>query len=161
MKKLRLYLDTSVISHLDQQDVPALMAETHRLWEKIKAGDFDIVISDVVQAEIDDNIEEKRNTLYRFLSEIEYSQVSVDEKTIQIASRFVDLGVLRQKSLDDCRHIAAAITNGCDAIVSWNFKHIVNHKTIMGVKAVTALEGYNDLLIYTPSILIGGEGNDS
>jgi hypothetical protein len=41
--------------------------------------------------------------------------------------------------------------------VSWNFKHIVNHKIIMGVKAVTALEGYDDLLIYTPSMLTGGE----
>ena len=26
-----------------------------------------------------------------------------------------------------------------------------------GVKAVTALEGYDDLLIFTPSILIGGD----
>jgi hypothetical protein len=48
----------------------------------------------------------------------------------------------------------------CDAIISWNFKHIVNHKTMMGIKAVTALEGYNDLLIYTPAILTGGEAND-
>jgi hypothetical protein len=71
------------------------------------------------------------------------------------------LGVLKQKSFNDCQHIAAAIIGGCDAIVSWNFKHIVNHKTMMGVKAVTALEGYDDLLIYTPSIIIGGEHNDS
>ena len=161
MKKLRIYLDTSVISHLDQQDAPERMAETHRLWDNIKACEYEVVISDVVQAEIDDNREEKRNTLYKFLSEIEYSQVCVDEKIIRIASRFVDLGVLRQKSLDDCRHIAAAIVSGCDAIVSWNFKHIVTHKTMMGVKAVTALEGYDDLLIYTPSVLIGGGEDDS
>jgi hypothetical protein len=42
-------------------------------------------------------------------------------------------------------------------VVSWNFKHIVNHKTIEGVKAVVALEGYKDVLIYSPLILIGGE----
>jgi hypothetical protein len=46
---------------------------------------------------------------------------------------------------------------GGDAIVSWNFKHIVNHKTQMGVKTITAQEGYNDLLIYTPSFLIGDD----
>ncbi|MCL1865039.1 MAG: hypothetical protein FWF73_04430 [Spirochaetes bacterium] len=63
---------------------------------------------------------------------------------------------MKQKNIDDCRHIAAAIASDCDVIVSWNFKHIVNHKTIVGVKAVTALEGYNDVLIYAPSILIGG-----
>jgi hypothetical protein len=64
-------------------------------------------------------------------------------------------------SFDDCQHIANAIISGCDIIVSWNFKHIVNHKTMMGVKAITALEGYDDLLIYDPSILIGGEEDDT
>jgi hypothetical protein len=85
--------------------------------------------------------------------------MSIDAHGVEIASRFIDLGILRQKSFNDCQHIAAAIISGCDVIVSWNFKHIVNHKTMMGVKAVTALEGYDDLLIYTPSILIGGEHN--
>jgi hypothetical protein len=68
------------------------------------------------------------------------------------------LGILKEKAFDDCQHIAAAIIRGCgcDTIVSWNFKHIVNLKTIARVKAVTALDGYNDILIYPPSILIGG-----
>ena len=48
MKKLRIYLDTSVISYLDQQDFPERMAETHKLWEKIKDGEFVAVISDVI-----------------------------------------------------------------------------------------------------------------
>jgi hypothetical protein len=87
--------------------------------------------------------------------------LSIDERGIELASCFVDLGILRQKSFDDCQHIAAAIISACDVIVSWNFRHIVNYKTMQGVKAVTALEGYNDLLIYTPSVLIGGEECDS
>jgi predicted nucleic acid-binding protein len=157
MKKLKIYLDTSVISHLDQQDAPERMAETHRLWKKIKAGEFEVVISSVVDAEIDDCEESKKDTLKGYLEEIEYTSVRVDEKTVNVASRFVNLNILRQKSFDDCQHIAAAITSGCDVIVSWNFKHIVNHKTMMGVKAVTALEGYDDILIYAPPTLIGGE----
>jgi predicted nucleic acid-binding protein len=159
MKKLKIYLDSSVVSYLDQQDAPERMAETHRLWEKIKAREFDVVISDVVRTEIDDCEESKRITLLSYLDEIKYSVVEVgaNERALEIAGRFVDLGVLRQKSFDDCQHIAAAIISGCDVIVSWNFKHIVNHKTMMGVKAITALEGYDDLLIYDPSILAGGE----
>lgn len=87
--------------------------------------------------------------------------VRVDERTIEIANKFIDLGVLKQKNYDDCRHIAAAIVSKCDAIVSWNFKHIVNHKTMAGVKMVTAQEGYDDLFIYSPMAIIGGEPNDS
>jgi predicted nucleic acid-binding protein len=133
------------------------MADTHRLWDKIKNGEFEVVISDVTGAEIDDCNETKRETLNGYLKEISYTVVEVDDRTVEIASRFIDLGVLKQKSFDDCRHIAAAIVSGCDVIVSWNFRHIVNVKTMNGVKAVTALEGYDDVLIFDPPTLVGGE----
>ena len=136
------------------------MAETHRLWELIKAGQYDAAISNVAVDEINRCEEAKRNTLFSYLAEIDYTFIAIDAHGIEIASRFIDLGVLRQKSFNDCQHIAAAIISNCDVIVSWNFRHIVNYKTIMGVKAVTALEGYDDILIYTPSILIGGEYDD-
>jgi predicted nucleic acid-binding protein len=137
------------------------MAETHRLWEKIRAGEYEVVISNIVRAEIEDCDAVKSEILLNYLDEIRYSFVEVDERTVEIASRIVNLGVLRQKSFDDCQHIAAAIVSNCDAIVSWNFRHIVNHKTMTGIKAVTTLEGYNDLLIYAPPMIIGGEENDS
>jgi predicted nucleic acid-binding protein len=149
MKKLKIYLD--------QQDTPERMAETHILWDKIKADIFEVVISDVTIAEINDCDKKKRETLFDYLNQIKYIMIESDRRSVDIASRFVDLGILNQKSFDDCQHIANAIVSGCDIIVSWNFKHIVNHKTMMGVKAVTALEGYDDLLIYDPSILTGGE----
>jgi len=161
MRKLKIYIDTSVVGYLDQHDDPELMSETHRLWNQIKDGLYEVVLSDVTIVEIDACHEEKRDILFDYLSDIEYTLMEVDEKTLEIAGRFIDLGVLRQKSFDDCQHIAAAITSECDVIVSWNFKHIVNHRTIMGVKAVTALEGFSDVLIYTPSILLGGEIDDS
>jgi predicted nucleic acid-binding protein len=161
MKKLRIYLDTSIISHLDAPDAPDKEADTKRLWEDIKAGKYEVVLSNVVFDEVNDCDEPKKSFMRGKIAEIEHTLVNVDAHGVEVASRFVDLGILRQKSFDDCQHIAAAIVSGCDAIVSWNFKHIVNRKTMMGVKAVTALEGYDDLLIYTPSIIIGGEQNDS
>ena len=67
------------------------------------------------------------------------------------------MGILTKKSYDDCQHIAAAILAGCDIIISWNFKHIVNVKTVRGVKVITTLEGYKDLMIYPPSVLLESE----
>jgi predicted nucleic acid-binding protein len=135
MKKLKLYLDTSVISHLDQKDAPDKMAETRLLWEKIKAGKFEVVLSDVDFLELDDCDNKKRETLYSYLEEIQYTKVNSDKRAVEIAERFVDLGILKQKSIDDCQHIANAIVSGCDAIVSWNFKHIVNPKTQQGCES--------------------------
>ncbi|GBR73017.1 putative PIN domain protein [Candidatus Termititenax aidoneus] len=156
MKRLKLYLDTSVISYLDQQDALERMTETHKLWDKIKAEEFAVVLSDVTVREINNCPENKKAVLLAYLKQIKYETVVANDKAMEVAERFVDLKVLKQKSFDDCQHIAVAIISGCDVIVSWNFKHIVNHKTIAGVKAVTALEGYNDILIYDPSVLVGG-----
>ncbi len=41
MGKLRVYLDTSVISHLLQEDVPEKMAETRQLWEMFRTGKYE------------------------------------------------------------------------------------------------------------------------
>jgi hypothetical protein len=65
-----------------------------------------------------------------------------------------------EKSINDCRHIAASILAGCDIIVSWNFKHIVNAKTIKGTRIITVMEGYKDIIICSPTMLIEGGADD-
>ena len=161
MKKLKLYFDTSVISHLDQQDAPEKMRDTLALWDNIKTGEYDVVISSVTERELEACSEPKRTTLLNYLQQVTHSIVPLDEQMLVIADKVVELGILTAKNIDDCQHIAAAIVSGCDVIVSWNFKHIVNHKTMQGVKAVTAITGFPEILIYTPTILIGGEQDDS
>ena len=156
MKKLKIYLDTSVISHLDAHDAPKEMNDTLKLWEQIRVREYEVVLSDVVFNELARCSEPKGSRLDAFLRQIQYSIAKEDENALALAGKFIDLKVLKEKSLNDCRHIAAALVSGCDAIASWNFKHIVNAKTIRGTKAITALEGYKDLIICSPTMLIGG-----
>lgn len=159
-KKLKVYLDTSIISHLDQQDAPEKMQETQRLWQLLRQGKYNVYISDIVIAEINQCQQIKRDILIDYLNQIDYFVFSTSESTVNLAEKFIDFGILKQKSFDDCRHIAAAILAGCDIITSWNFKHIVNVKTVRGVRTITTLEGYKDLLIYPPSILIQEEEDE-
>ena len=154
---MKVYLDTSVISYLDQKDAPERMKETQYMWEFFKKGQYEVYISDVVVYEIKKCSMEKREILLDYLDQIEYNIIETDENTVSLAEKFIDFGVLKRKSYDDCRHIAAAVLAGCDIIISWNFKHIVNVKTIQGVKAVTTYEGYKDLMIYPPSALLREE----
>lgn len=60
MRKLKVYLDTSVISHLLQEDVPEKMADTRQLWEMFKAGKYDVYLSTVTLEEIADCPEPKK-----------------------------------------------------------------------------------------------------
>jgi len=153
VKKTRIYLDTSVISHLDAPETPEKMRDTLRLWKKVKRGVYEVVLSEVVFIELTKCQEPKKSLLADALQQIKYERVESNDDVVALASKFVNFGVLRQKSFDDCRHIAAALLSGCDIIVSWNFKHIVNPKTISGVKEISATGGYKDMIICSPSML--------
>lgn len=157
MRKLKIYLDTSVISHLQQDDVPDKMNDTLKLWEEIKQGKYDVYISDVTLDEIMKCHEPKRTLLLQRLNDIEYTLLNVNSEIYDVAQKFIDNNILTDKSFDDCRYIACSIVNECDIIVSWNFKHIVNYKTIRGVKLVSLITGYDAVAIYSPTILIEGD----
>lgn len=162
LNKTKVYLDTSVISYLEQDDAPEQKRITREVWEILKNGMYDIIISNVVIRELSECSDKiKREVLLKHLNEIQYKLVDVTEKTVEIAEQIIDFGILKQKSFDDCQHIAAAIVNNCDFIISWNFKHIVNVKTIKGIKILTTMEGYKDVAIYPPSALQEeNDGND-
>ena len=157
MSRLKVYLDTSVISHLIQEDVPEKMADTRQLWEMFRAGKYDVYLSTVTLEEVEACPEPKRNRLFEYLAQIDYILVQVDDTAASIAQQIIDIGILTKKSYDDCQHIGAAIASECDCIISWNFKHIVNVKTIRGIRAITNLEGHKPIEILSPSVLLESE----
>ena len=158
MRKLKIYLDTSVVSHLMQEDVPEKMADTRQLWEMFKAGKYDVYLSTVTLREIQRCPEPKKTQLIGYLNEIRFTILDITEDITAVANKMIEMGILTQKSFDDCQHIGAAVINECDCIISWNFKHIVNVKTIRGVRAITNLEGYKMIEIWNPSVLLESEG---
>jgi predicted nucleic acid-binding protein len=160
MKKFKIYLDTSVISHLKQDDVPEKVADTLKLWDDIKEGKYDVYISPVNVTELDNCSEPKRSLLAKQLQAIEYTLLKETDEVLELANLYLKAGILNKKSFDDCQHIAYACVYDCDMLVSWNFKHLVNIKTISGVKGVNALSGYKEMSIYTPTILISGGAED-
>jgi len=94
------------------------------------------------------------------LQSIKYTELPKSDEVLELAAKYLEAKILRQKSFDDCQHIAYSCVYNCDILVSWNFKHMVNIKTISGVKSVNALAGYREIPIYTPTILISGGMED-
>jgi predicted nucleic acid-binding protein len=156
-KKLKIYLDTSVVSYLLQDDVPEKMEITNRLWELFEEGKYELYLSNVTMKEISKCPEPKRSQLIQRLEDIEYTLIEVSDNARDIAEQLVEMKILSPKSYDDCQHIAAAVECECDCIVSWNFKHIVNIRTIRGVRAITNLKGYKPIEILNPSVLLESE----
>ena len=74
----------------------------------------------------------------------------------------LQLAYVREKILtprweDDALHVALATTSGCDFIVSWNFKHIVNFQKIPLYNAVNTLMGLRTIEIYSPLEVISDD----
>lgn len=157
MKKLKIYLDTSVISHLQQEDVPDKMRETLELWEQFQQRkDIEVVISDLVIREVSQCSEPKLSFLLSKLTQLDYTLVEITEDERSLADIYLQNGVLKKKSLDDLTHIAIATLNECRYIVSWNFKHFVNPKTIKAVNAINLSMNLSQIDIFPPSMMLGG-----
>ncbi|MCM1561901.1 MAG: PIN domain-containing protein [Butyrivibrio sp.] len=157
MGKLKVYLDTSVISHLLQEDVPEKMADTRQLWEMFRTEKYEVYLSTVTLEELKGCSEPKQSQLFDYLGLIDYTLVRIDDNVADIAQQIIEMGILTKKSYDDCQHIGAAIVSECDCIISWNFKHIVNIKTIRGIRAITNLKGHKPIEILNPSVLLESE----
>lgn len=157
MYKQRIYLDTSVISHLKATDTPERMQDTLKFWNEIKKGKYEVVISDVTLSELAKCNEPKRTALLQLLSQIDFQVVEESKESLEVSEKYVEYGVLNQKSFDDCRHMSIATLSNCDMIVSWNFKHFVNIKTMTKLQAVNKLLGYREVLILPPVMMLEGE----
>ena len=160
-RKTKIYLDTSVLSYLKQDDSPERTSATLKFWEELKTRtDVEIYLSDVTLAEISDCYEPKKSFMQEKLKEIKFLLLEKDEDAERLASQIIELGILTNKSHDDCLHIAIAVLEACNYIVSWNFKHLVNVKTINGVRAITNLKGFSPIDIITPEMLLKGDEDD-
>lgn len=153
-KKIRIYLDTSVISYLEQKDASEKMEQTIKVWDILKTGQYDILISDLVLAELNECKEPKRSILKKYLSQINYKRVKISKENEELANEIVEQGILNKKSFDDCLHIASAILSDCNIILSWNFKHMVNVNTINGIRRITFAKRFNSIDIYAPYVIL-------
>ncbi len=76
--------------------------------------------------------------------------VFADEVVISLANRYIDEKVISERSFNDAVHIALATIHAVDALISWNFKHIVNLSRIRLYNSVNLKYGYSTIDIRSP-----------
>jgi len=153
MRKLALYLDTSVISFALSEDISDDDRNiTLKLIEEINRGRYEGFISDVVIRELGSTQDAvKRGKLLKLVENMELNEVlAVDEEIDRVADKYIEEGIIPAVYRDDALHIALTSVKGLDILVSWNFKHLVKHKTRIEVAGVNTLLGYKTIDICTP-----------
>jgi predicted nucleic acid-binding protein len=158
MKKLKIYLDTSIISFAIDGRNPREKRLTLRLIDEIKAGKYEAFISAVTIAEIKRADNDICKKLLEVVSVINPEELAVDEEAQALANRYITEGIIPVKYADDALHIAVASVNDLDLIISWNFEHIVKFKTKREVTGINSLTGYkNNIEIYSPLEVVQDE----
>jgi predicted nucleic acid-binding protein len=154
MKILQLYFDTSVFNFAFANDVLEEKEITLTLIEQVRQGRYDVFVSDVVNREVLDASKEKAKQLSDLINGLNPATLDVTDECIELAQRYIRERIIPAKHKDDALHIAIASVHNLDAIVSWNFKHIVKLKTRREVKAVNLLFGYKEIEIISPQEVI-------
>lgn len=146
MQKLRIYSDTSVIGGcLDEEFAEPSM----RFIEQVRGGRIVLLISELLVEELTGAPAAVRAILESLpISQIE--NVVLDEEVTALRDAYLRAGILSPQWQDDATHVAAASVAGADAIVSWNFRHIVRLDLMQRYNEVNQSSGYRHLTIITP-----------
>ena len=78
------------------------------------------------------------------------------EDAVVLADDFVKRGPLSEKSVEDALHIAIAVVNGIDYLLTWNCKHIANARMRDKIEQLCRARGYEPTIICTPEELLEG-----
>jgi hypothetical protein len=145
MKKLRVYVDTSVIGGCYDDEFSIW---SNGIFKDFRLGNFQSVVSELTAGEIE-NAPEPVRLKYAELEEISEYLTITDEST-DLADIYHKRKILTTKFYDDMLHIALATLANVDIVVSWNFKHIVHYDKIGLFNGVNLELGYRTLQIYSP-----------
>ncbi len=150
-RKVKVYLDTSVISAVFDNRNPERQFLTKTFFERIEM--FNAYVSEVVLAEIGDTRDvQLRNKLRE--KAVSLKILPIDEESRNLADEYVKHKAIPSDYSEDALHIAISTMNEIDYFLSWNFEHIVKVKTRKIVNMVNASAGYPDLEIITPAELL-------
>ena len=143
---MRIYIDTSVVGGFYDEE---FAESTKAFFDKVEKGDFVLVVSELLRAELLQAPQIVRDHLDGYPQK-QLEAVELTEEAMILADRYIEEKVVGATSRADCQHIAIATLNRVDVLVSWNFKHIVNLKRIKGYNSVNLKNNYPMLEIRSP-----------
>ena len=119
-------------------------------------GDLTLVLSELALRELEPAPQAVRDVLVG-IPEAHIESVHLTPEADELARRYLAEGILTANMFADAQHIAMATVARVDALVSWNFKHVVNLPRIHRYHEVNARFGYPTIEIRSPREVVTNE----
>lgn len=146
VEPLRIYIDTSVLGGCFDTEFSEW---SNGLIRDFRARRLVPVLSDMTAAEVADAPAPVRE-LHQDMLLLAGAVLPITPRVLDLVAAYEARKILAAKYGADMRHIALATIADVDALVSWNFRHIVRLEKIRLFHAVNVESGYRALNILSP-----------
>lgn len=144
-RPLRVYVDTSVFGGVHDDE---FRAPSELFFAAVRTGAFTVLVSDALVVEISNAPAAVRATFEAHRRHM--VAIETTPEAAALAQDYLAASVVPAASRVDALHVALASVARADAVVSWNFKHLVQLRRIRGFHAVNVLRGYPLIEIRSP-----------
>jgi predicted nucleic acid-binding protein len=137
MKKSRLYIDTSVIGGCFEEQ---FAIDSLRVIQYAEKGKVHLFVSDTVVEELE-GAPGPVKEMFQKIPPASLTVLPLTQDILDLRDAYLTSKILTPASRNDAVHVAAATVSGAEAIVSWNFKHIVQLGKMRAYNRVTRIAG--------------------
>ena len=155
--KPRVYLETTIASYLTARPSRDIVSAAHQEltieWWSEHRTRFDLFVSQLV---LDESSQGDNDAATRRLTALAgISILSTTDESRVLAQRFLELGLIPAKAIEDAIHVAIATTQGMDYLLTWNCTHIANAGVVRGLVRACERLGYEMPTLCAPEQLMG------
>jgi predicted nucleic acid-binding protein len=151
-RKLKLYLENSVINMYFQDDAPYLRDLTQQFWKEVLPH-FAVYISEIVLDEIrattEPNLRRELENLIKDFKVLEITEDVVKLSDVYLSHRRLPRG--------DTLHLASASIGEMDFLITWNLRHLYKRGTQEMIREMNAKLRIPVPTIVTPDDFLGEE----
>lgn len=159
MRKLKLYLETSVWNFFFADDAPEKRDITKEFFDSVKKGVYEIYVSEVVFREVNNAPEDKRARLAKLIEQCAPARLDTTDEAKKLANTYLDKEIVPAAKRDDALHIGVATVFEMDAVITWNYRHLANLRKAELFHSANLEAGYfKKVEIITPMEVIRDEG---
>jgi predicted nucleic acid-binding protein len=151
---MKLYLETTVPNFLFAEDAPEKKAVTEEFFKWIGISPDTFYISELVLEEINRAQPPLRRKLLEAVARLPAEILPITGEAEGLAQRYVQDGAIPARFQDDALHVATAVLNGLDVVVTWNMKHLANVRRIERINRTNLAMALSPIRIHTPEEVI-------
>ena len=154
--KPKVYIETTIISYLAARPSRDLIVAghqqiTHEWWQTARPN-FAAVSSQLVAREAGAGDSEAAAARLAFLTGLTLLEIS--EEALTLTQRLLQSKAIPQEFPEDALHVAVAVVNGIEYLLTWNYKHLANAGMRSKIEATCRELGYEAVIICTPEELM-------